>query len=268
MNRIHKVLEDANIKLGTVVSDILGVSGRAILAALVAGESDPQRLADATTGRLQAKPEEIRQALRGHVREHHRFLLRTHLTMIDAVDEQVATLEARIDRASAPLEEAVSRLDGVPGISRSSAHAILAEIGHDMTRFPTAAHLVSFAGLCPRLAESAGKKKSTKTRKGSTWLKTVLVSCAWGAVRTKNTYARAQYHRLKSRRGPKKAIVAVAASLLTAVYYMLRANTPYRDLGANYFDRQSPHQAARRLCRRLEALGFTVNITPQAAATA
>jgi transposase len=173
-------------------------------------------------------------------------------------------LDAQITELTRPLAEVVERLATMPGMSETAARVVLAEIGPDMSRFPTAGHLISFAGLCPKLDRSAGKSRSTKLRKGSTWLKTVMVNCGWAASRSKNTYARAQFHRLKSRRGSKKAVIAVAASMLTAVYYMLRDTVPYRDLGGGYFDRRDSTKIANRLRRRLESLGYAVSMQPAA----
>jgi transposase len=260
VNRLHKVLEDANLKIGSYVTDITGVTGRALLDALVAGETDPEKLVDLRHGRLKTPRDELLKALRGKVTPHHRFLLRMHLEQIDAADRSVTLLDSQIEELTRPLVEVVERLAAMPGMSTTSARVVLAEIGPDMSRFPSAAHLVSFAGLCPKLDQSAGKSRSTKLRKGSNWLKTVMVTCGWAAARSKNTYARAQFHRLKSRRGSKKAVVAVAASMLTAVYYMLRDAVPYRDLGGGYFDRKDSIKIANRLRRRLESLGYAVTM--------
>jgi transposase len=264
VNRIHKVLEDANIKLGSYVSDITGVSGRAIVEALISGETDSKKLATLGNARLKASPQQLALALEGKLTDHHRFLLRTHLDQVDLTDRSISQLDGRIEEAARPFVELVDRLVEMPGMSTTAAHVVLAEIGHDMSRFPTAGHLVSFAGLCPRLDESAGSRRSTRIRKGSNWLKGALVSCAWAAARSKNTYARAQYHRIKSRRGAKKAIVAVAASMLTAIYHLLRDRVSYRDLGAAHFDLRDRTRIANRLRRRLEELGFAVQIAPAA----
>jgi transposase len=262
--RLQKVLEDANLKLTTVVSDILGVSGRAILEALIAGEQDPGRLADLARGRLKASRHTLVDALHGAVTDHHRFMLQLHLSQIDGLEAAVRLVEARLGDALAPFRAAVEHLITMPGVSQTVARVILAEVGLDMTRFPTAGHLVSWAGLCPRLHESAGKRLSTRTRPGAPWLKTSLVQAAWAAVRTKETYLRAQFLRLKSRRGPKKAILAVAASMLTASYHMLKDGVDYHDLGADHFDRRDKAKLARRLIRRLHELGLTVEVRPAA----
>jgi transposase len=264
VNRLHKVLEDANLKIGSYVTDITGVTGRAILSALIAGETDPVKLASLRNPRLKTPRDELALALNGKVTQHHRFLLQMHLEQIDGADRSVAILDTQIEELTRPLAEAVARLADMPGMSETSARVVLAEIGSDMSRFPSARHLVSFAGLCPGLNQSAGKSRSAKLKKGSVWLKTVMVNCAWAAARAKNTYARAQFHRLKARRGSKKAVIAVAASMLTAVYYLLRDAVPYRDLGAAYFDRRDQAKLANRLRRRLESLGFSVQMQPAA----
>jgi transposase len=262
--RLQKILEDANLKLTAVVSDILGVSGRAILTALIAGEQDPERLTDLARGRLKASRATLVDALHGRVTDHHRFMLQLHLAQIDGLEAAIRTVEARLGEALAPFRAAVERLITMPGVSQTVARVILAEVGLDMTRFPTAGHLVSWAGLCPRLHESAGKRLSNRTRPGAPWLKTTLVQAAWAAVRTQHTYLRAQFLRLKSRRGPKKAILAVAASMLTASYHILKHGVDYRDLGADHFDRRDKAKLARRLIRRLEELGHTVEIRAMA----
>lgn len=262
--RLQKTLEDANLKLTGLLSDVLGKSGRAILAALVAGESDPARLAALAGGRLKASRAELVAALHGRVTAHHRFMLQLHLTQIAALEAAVQALDARLEAALAPFRAVVDRLITIPGVSQVVARVLVAEIGPDLSRFPTAGHLVSWAGLCPRLHESAGKRLSTRVRPGTPWLKTTLVQAAWAAVRTKGSYLQAQFLRLKSRRGPKKAIIAVAASMLTAVYYMLTRAVPYHDLGADHFQRRDHAKLAQRLVRRLRDLGFTVALQPAA----
>lgn len=256
--RIQKTLEHANLKLTGLLSNILGVSGRAILQALVAGEQDPERLADLVHGRLKASRAELVAALHGRVTAHHRFLLQLHLTHVEALERAVREVEARLGEALTPFRTALDRLITMPGVSETVARVLVAEIGFDMTRFATAGHLVSWAGLCPRLDESAGKRLSTRTRPSNPWLKTTLVQAAWAASRKKDGYLRAQFLRLKSRRGPKKAILAVAASMLTAAYHMLKHDVDYRDLGADHFDRRDKAKLAQRLIQRLHALGFTV----------
>lgn len=258
--RIQKTLEDANLKLTRVVSDILGVSGRAILRALVAGETDPGHLADLTKGRLKASRPQLLDALHGRITAHHRFMIQLHLTQIEALEAAVHELEIHMGDALAPFRAAISLLTTMPGLSDTAARVIVAEIGVDMARFPTAGHLVSWAGLCPRLDVSAGKRHSTRTRHGAPWLKTTLVQAAWGATRKKGSYLQAQFLRLKSRRGPKKAILAVAASMLTAVHFMLRDGVEYHDLGHQYFARRDKDQIAKRLLQRLHDLGVNVEV--------
>jgi transposase len=259
--RIQKTLEDANVKLTEVISSVLGTSGRAILRALIAGESDPGRLVDLTDGRLKASRGELIDALSGRVTEHHRFMLKLHLEQVENLERAVRELEARADEG--PFRTAVELLTTIPGVSNVTARVIVAEIGDDMSRFPTSGHLISWAGLCPRLDESAGKQRSNRTRRGAPWLKTVLVQAARAAANKKESYPRAQYLRLKARRGPNKAVLAVAATLLTAAYHMLKYGVEYRDLGPNHFDRDKEVQA-RRLIRRLKALGVEVSVKPAA----
>jgi transposase len=258
--RIQRVLEDANLKLTSVVSDILGMSGRAVLEALVRGETDPQSLVSLTSERLHASRETLREAFTGRVTPHHRFMLKLHLGQVDGLRSAVGELERRIEDSLRPFRGALERLMTIPGVRESAAAVILAEIGADMSRFATSGHLVSWAGLCPRLHESAGKRLSNRTRPGAPWLKTTLVQAAWAATRKNDSYLRAQFLRLKSRRGPKKAILAVAASILTAAYEMLRNDLPYRDLGGDYFIRHEKARITRRLIRRLHDLGVDVEI--------
>jgi transposase len=264
IQRLQKTLEDANIKLDSVISDIIGLSGRAMIEALIAGESDPERLAVLAHRRLKAPPAQLREALRGRVGAHHRFLLRLHLRQIDAIDGAIAEIDREVDAHVEPFRITIERLTTIPGVSQLSARIILAEIGRDMSRFATAGHLISWAGLCPRNDESAGKRRSTRMRKGAPWLKTTLIQCAWAAARKKLSYFQAQFHRLRSRRGAKKAIGAVAAALLTAVYHMLSAGTRYHDLGPDHFDRTAKAAHTRRLLTRLQNLGYAVQIAPLA----
>jgi transposase len=259
--RIQKTLEDANVKLTEVISSVLGTSGRAILRALIAGESDPGKLVDLTEGRLKAPREKLMDALQGRITEHHRFMLKLHLDQVENLERAVRELEARADQGS--FRAATELLTTIPGVSHVTARVIVAEIGDDMRRFPTAGNLVSWAGLCPRLDESAGKQRSNRTRRGAPWLKTVLVQAARAAANKRDSYPRAQYLRLKARRGPNKAVLAVAATLLTAAYHMLKYGVEYRDLGPNHFDRDKEVQASR-LIRRLKALGVQVTVTPAA----
>jgi transposase len=263
--RIQKTLEDANVKLSSVITSIMGATGRAILDAIVAGEVDPTHLAALAHPRIQASREELVEALRGKVTAHHRFMLKLHLEQIDSLQKAVRELEARMGDALEPFREQVERLKTIPGVSDVVAQVIASEVGLDMSRFPTAGHLVSWAGLCPRMDESAGKRRSTRVRKGAPWLKTTLVTAAWAAARKKNGYLRALFLRLKSRRGAKKAIIAVAASILTAVYHMLARQTAYQDLGFDHFDHRDKTKVAKRLIKRLKDLGMNVEVTAAAA---
>ena len=258
--RIQKTLEDANIKLTEVLSDLLGTSGRAILQALVDGETDPERLGDLTSGRLKATRAQLVEALHGRVTAHHRFMLKLHLAQIAALETAIAEVEAHIGERLAPFRAAVSLLTTMPGLRETAVAVILAEIGDDMSKFPSAGHLVSWAGLCPRLDESAGKRRSTRTRQGAPWLKTTLVQAAWAAARKKDSYFHGQFLRLKSRRGPKKAILAVAASMLTDVYYMLRDGVEFHDLGDQYFVQCDKDRLTKRLLQRLRDLGLDVEV--------
>jgi transposase len=258
--RLQKTLEDANLKLTHVVSDIVGKSGRAILKALIAGETDPNRLVDLTAGRLKATREQLVDALHGRVTAHHRFMLDLHLTQIEALDAAIDKLERHMGDAMAPFQAAVSVLTTMPGLSDTAARVLIAEMGTDMTRFPNPGHLVSWAGLCPRLEVSAGKRHSTRIRHATPWLKTTLLQGAWAATRKKNSYLHAQFLRLKTRRGPKKAIIAVAASMLTAAYFMLRDGVEYRDLGGRHFTERDKHETTKRLLRRLQDLGVVVEV--------
>jgi transposase len=263
--RIQKVLEDANLKLGSVLSDVLGRSGRAMLEAIVAGESDPHRLADLALGNARKKTTELREALRGRITAHHRTMLKLHLDVIKALERTLAELDAAVGKALTPIRQGCRLLTTIPGISDVTAQVMVAEIGVDMARFPGSGHLVSWAGLCPRNDESAGKRRSTRVRKSGTWLKTALVTAAWSAVRVKNSYLHAQFLRLKARRGAKKAILAVAASMLTAAYFMLRDGVEYDDLGPDHFDRHDKNQTIRRLLKRLADLGCNIEPIPHPA---
>ena len=258
INRVQKLLEDANIKLASVASDIMGVSGRAILAALLAGHTEPQALADLAKGRLRTKRELLAQALDGRVKPHHRFVLTELLCQIDGLDETTARFDAQIQAVYGSFEEAVGLLDTIPGVARHTAEMLVAEIGTDMSRFPSADHLAAWAGVAPGHHESAGKRTSGKTRKGNRFLRTTLVQAAHAAVRTKQTYLSAQYRRLASRRGKKRAILAAAHTILVMAYYMLQRQEPYREAGADFFDRLQPEDTARRLVKRLEHLGYHV----------
>jgi len=261
MLRVQKTLEDANIKLDSVLSDLMGQSGRAMIEALIAGETNPAKLASLANRRVRASQDELREALRGRVTKNHRFLLRLHLNQIDALD---AAVDTQVERILAPFRTAVELVMSVPGIKNLSAQVIISEIGTDMSRFPSDEHLISWAGICPRSDESAGKRRSNRLRKGAPWLKTTLVQCAWAAKNKKDSYLQAQFYRIKARRGPKKAIIAVAASILTAIYHMLKDGTMYQDLGRKHFDRRSNDQKKRSLVKRLADLGYTVELKPLA----
>ncbi|MDR6496730.1 transposase [Paraburkholderia terricola] len=256
--RIQKLLEDANLKLGSVLSDVLGGSGRAILKAIISGENNPVLLAALAQGHARKKTGELREALRGRITSHHRTMLALHLQLIDALEHALTDLDAAVGLALTPIRQHVQLLKTIPGVGDLTARVLVAEIGVDMMRFPDSAHLISWAGLCPRNDESAGKRRSTRVRKSGTWLKTALVTAAWAAVRTKNSYLFAQFTRIKARRGSKKAIIAVAASMLTAAWHMLRNGVEYADLGADYFTRHDMQNTVKRLLKRLTDLGYPV----------
>ena len=260
--RVQKTLEDANIKLDSVISDLMGVSGRKMIEALIAGQRDPVKLARLADPRVKASQETLRQALRGRVTKQHRFLLRLHLDQIDGIDAAIAKIDREVEAAIAPFRTAVEQISSVPGVKNLAALQIISEIGTDMKRFPSDANLVSWACICPRSDESAGKRRSTRIRKGSPWLKTALVQSAHSAVRMKGTYFQALFHRIRSRRGVKKAIVAVAASILTAIYHMLKDGTMFQDLGADHFNHRTKEQQKNRLVKRLAELGYAVELAP------
>ena len=258
--RIDKVLQDANIKMRSVLTKVLGGTGRAILRAMIEGESDPKKLAALVKGRAKKKQPQLEKALRGFVRDHHRFLLRQHLDLVEALEKSIEAIEAQIDEVLRPFAaEEAELLVTIPGISHTAARILLAEIGKDMSRFPDAGHLVSWAGLCPRSDESAGKRRSTKLRKGNPWLKTTLIQCAWAAIRSPG-YMRSKYHRIRSRAGKMKAIVAVAHAMLVAVYHMLTNKKVYRDLGENFFVQRDAERVKRVCTRQLERLGYAVEL--------
>jgi transposase len=265
-NRIQKVLEDANIKLAGVASDVLGASGRDMLEALIAGETDPVKLADLARRRLRAKIPALRGALPGRVTDHHRFLLRMHLDHVTHLEELIGRRGARIEEALAPFAPAAERLQTIPGVSQRVAETVLAEIGPQMAQFPSADHLASWAGMCPGNDESAGKRRSGRTTKGNRWLKRILVQAAWAASHTKGTYPAGQYRRLARRRGKKRALVAVGHTLLVSIYHVLKRGTTYEELGPTFLDRLEPERLTRQLVKRLEALGHKVTLEPRPAA--
>lgn len=261
-NRVQKVLESANIKLASVASNVLGVSGRAMLNALLEGQATPGQMAELAKGRLREKREELSQALEGRVKAHHRFVLAELLCQIDNLDEAIARFDKQVEEYCRPFEEAVSLLDTIPGVGRETAEIIVSEIGTDMSHFPSADHLASWAGVSPGNNESAGKRRSGKTRPGNKSLRAALNQAAHAVAHTKNNYLVAQYHRLAARRGKKKAVVAVMHSMLIIGYHLIQRHEPYRDLGGDYFDKQKPEATAKRLVKHLERLGFQVSVQP------
>jgi transposase len=266
-NRIQKVLEDANIKLGSVATDVLGVSGRAMLELIIVGEVTPADMAQQARGRMRRKIPELEEALRGRVTDHHRFLLRLLLDDLDARDRLIVRLSERIRAVMpGPMTEAVERLVTIPGVEERAAQAIVAETGPDLAPFASAPQLASWAGMCSGNNESAGKRKSGKTTKGNRWLREVLVQSAWPASRSKQTYLSAQFRRLAARRGKKRAAVALGHTLLVVIFHLLKGKTTYRELGADYFDRLDQERLTRGLVRRLERLGLKVTLEPAAEA--
>jgi transposase len=263
--RLQKVLEGANLKLGDVASNVLGVSARQMLQQLVAGDSDPAVLAELARGRLRAKIPQLVRALTGRIAAHQRFLLAQQLAHLAFLDEAIEHVSGEIAERVGPVEPAVAHLDTIPGVGRRTAEILVAEIGTDMGRFPSAAHLASWAGMCPGSDESAGKRRSGKTRSGSSWLRQALVEAAQAAGRTKDTYLAAQHRRLATRRGKKKAVVAVGHTILVVAYHLLIRERDYEDLGEAYFDQHERAAVQRRLVRRLEALGYAVQLEPRVA---
>ncbi len=265
VNRIQKVLEDANLKLAAVATDIHGISAQAILRALLAGQEDPQALATLARGKLRAKHAELEQALTGRFRAHHRFMLAELLAHLDFLDAQIATLEAHIEEVlaslPAPFQEAAERLDTIPGIDRQLAVLIVAEVGVDLRRFPSEKHLTAWAGLAPGQNETGGKPRASKARKGNRYLRWGLVQAAKGAARTKGSSLKVLYYRLVARRGKPRAAVAVGRKLLAIAYHLLARGTTYQELGENYLDRTDPVRTTKRLVQRLEALGYSVRLT-------
>jgi transposase len=266
VQRLEKVLQDAGIKLSSVATRVLGVSGRAMLDALVDGTTDPEVLADLAKARLRKKIPALKEALEGHFSKHHAFMVGRILAHIDYLDESIADLSSQIERVKlAPFSEQVELLATIPGVNRRTAEVLIAEIGIDMSRFPTAGHLASWAGMCPGNDESAGKRRSGKTTKGSEWLRSVLTEAAHAAARTKGSYLSAQYAGIKGRRGSKKAAVAVGHSILVICYHLLKRKEPYEELGEEHFHKQrrcSSEAYTRRLVRKLERLGHTVELEP------
>jgi transposase len=266
VNRLQKVLEGANIKLAAVASDLTGVSGRAMLAALLDGSTDAAAMAQLAQGKLRAKIPQLEQALVGQVGAHQRFMIAQQLVHIDTLDEIIARVSAEVAERVHPFVEEIVQMDGVTGVGQRTAEALVAEVGVDMTRFPSADHLTAWAGLAPGNNESAGKRRSGKTRKGSPWLRAILIEAAHAAGRTKDTYLGALYRRLVARKGKKRAAVAVARHILVIVYHILRDHEPYHDLGASYLDQRDRQAVERRLVRRLEALGYDVSLQPKESA--
>lgn len=259
-NRIHKVLEDANIKLGSVATDILGKSGREMLEALIAGEGDPEELAEMARGKLRGKIPELRRALRGKVREHHRFQLELNLDHLMRLEGLIERLNQRIAELCQPYQKQVAAVDEVVGFDRQGAETIIAEVGLDMGVFPTEGHCCSWAGICSGNNESAGKRRSGKTRKANRWLRQALALAAQAASHSKDSYLASRFRRLACRRGKKRATIAVAHTILRAIYHVLKEGKPYRDLGGDYFDRLDPERVKRYLVARLERLGYKVTI--------
>jgi transposase len=266
INRLQKTLEGANIKLASVATDLLGKSGRAMLEALVEGQLTADQMAELARMRLRSKIPQLKEALTGQFTEHHRFMVRSLLRQVDHIDQQIESFDQRIEAVMSPVEQAaVKQLDEVPGFDRRTGENLIAEIGTDMSRFPSARHLASWAGLCPGNDESAGKRRSGKARHANRWLKAALTQSAWAASRKRDSYFKAQQSRLAARRGRKRAIVAVAHSLLTVAYHLLRDGVAFEDLGGDYFDRVRPERQARSLVNRLQKLGYKVTLESDAA---
>ncbi|MCL6559650.1 MAG: IS110 family transposase [Firmicutes bacterium] len=260
VNRLQKVLEGANIKLSSVASDVLGVSGRSMIEAIIHGINDPKFLVGLAKGRMKSKKEQLEKALTGLIGPHQRMLLAVQLEHIDFLDQQIALLDREIEERMRPFEEALTLLDTIPGVGRRAAEQILAEIGTSMERFPSAAHLASWAGMCPGNHESTGKRRSGRTRKGNNSLRNILVEAARAAARTKNTYLSSQYHRIAARRGANRAAVAVGHSILVIVYHVLKRRKPYIELGADYFDQLKKEATVHRAVKKLESLGYKVSL--------
>ena len=263
-NRLRKVLEDANVKLDSVASNTLGVSGRLMIQALMEGEQDATVLAELARGRMRSKLAELSEALEGQVRPHHRFLLRQWMELLNTLEQHIVEVEKEIETRMPPFAWAAELLAAMPGIGRTAACALIAEIGVDMGRFPSARHLASWAGLCPGNNTSAGKSRSGKSHRGNRWIKGLMTEIAWAASRTKNSYPSALYRRLAAHRGKKRALVAVANALLQVVWHLLLNRQTYHDLGADYFDRLNRDRLSSSLVRRLEKLGHKVFLQPAA----
>jgi transposase len=268
VNRVQKALESANIKLASVATDVTGVSGRAILQALLEGKSTPEQMAELAKGRLREKRKLLTQALQGQVKSHHRFVLTELLCQIDGLNETIARFDEQIQEYCRPFEEVVELLDTIPGVARETAEIIVAEIGTDMSRFPSADHLASWAGVSPGNNESAGKRRTGKTTQGNHALGVALNHVANAASHPKNTYLSAQYHRLAARRGKKRAIVALEHSILIIAYHIIQSKVPYQELGGDYFDKRRPETTTQRLVKRLEHLGFQVSLQQMPASVA
>lgn len=265
-NRLQKVLEDANIKLSSVASDVLGASGRDMLHALIEGKMTPVQMAELARRKMRVKIPQLIEALSGGVTEHHRFMLKTLLEQVEYIERQIESFDARIETVMTPLErEAVQKLDEIPGFDHRAAENVLAEIGTDMSRFPTSAHLASWAGMCPGNNESAGKRRSGRTNEGDKWLKRTLNQTAWAASRKKKSYFQAQYHRLSKRRGPKRAITAIGHSQLCVIYEMIKRGTRFADLGGDYFETRNGDQVKAKLIARLQNMGYQVTLETKVA---
>ncbi len=268
VNRVHKVLEDANLKLSVVATDIMGVSGREMLAAIIAGKDDPAALAQLAKARLRTKIAELERALTGRIKDSHRLLLSLHLEHIDDLNAKLFRLEMEIDRLIVPFDQddQLARLQTIPGVGQKVAQVILAEVGPDMTRFPSAGHLASWAGLVPGKNESAGRNRMARTTKANRYLRRALVEASHAAGRKRDNYLSARYHRIAARRGKQRAAMAVARSILEIAYHLLSKGTRYVDLGPNYFDQRQAEAVQKRLVKRLEHLGLEVTLTPRSAA--
>jgi transposase len=266
VNRLQKVLESANLKLAAVATDVLGVSGRQMLEAVARGEDEPEGLADLARGRLRAKLPQLRLALEGRVKAHHRVLLRALLAHVDFLEAALEALDAEVERALVPFAPELALLETIPGVGRTAAAALVAELGADLRAFPSAKHLASWAGVCPGNRQSGGRRLSGKTTHGNGWLRGVLGEIAWAAIRTRGSSFGARFRRLARRQGKPKALVAVMHNLLTVIYAVVRDGTPYHELGPDYFITQDPERAARRHVAQLERLGYRVALSPAAAA--